>query len=132
MPMISEAVYSLLQASSTLTDEIGNRLRPNVIEESDQLPAVAYQRIAAPATITHDGGGNFTRSTFQFDIVAATALKAQQIETIIFTILNGYRGTSAGLKIHQANRLRAADTIGRVGQNFQATADYYLLHDTES
>lgn len=103
MATIEEAVNALLLATSTVTALVGSgtaaRIYPLVIPQDAARPAIAYQKISSPKTMSHSGTSNLARSRFQFTMQAATYTSAKALAAAVRTALIGYRGTVSGVRI---------------------------------
>jgi len=103
MATIEEAVNALLLATSTVTALVGSgssaRIFPLVIPQNAARPAIAYQKISSPKTMSHSGSSNLARSRFQFTFQAATYTSAKALAAAVRNALIGYRGTVSGVRI---------------------------------
>ena len=103
MATIEEAVNALLLATSTVTALVGSgsaaRIFPLVIPQDAARPAIAYQKISSPKTMSHSGSSHLARSRFQFTVQAATYTSAKALAAAVRDGLIGYRGTVSGVRI---------------------------------
>jgi hypothetical protein len=100
---IEEAVNTRLLAVSAVTALVGSgtaaRIYPLVIPQDAQRPAISYQKISSPKTISHSGDSNLSRSRFQFTCQAETYTSVKALATAVRNAFIGYRGTISGVRI---------------------------------
>ncbi len=76
-------------AVATLT----NRVVRNEFPQTNQLPAVRYQRTGANDDVTQDGAGGLTETVFVIDCFGTTQDQADSLADAVRTALRGYAGT---------------------------------------
>lgn len=102
MATIEEAVVSRMQGYASLTALIGTRLFPLIVPQDADLPAIAYQKISSPKTISHGGDSHLAQSRIQFTIQADTYSDAKSVSGQLRACWAGYRATVAGVRIDGA------------------------------
>jgi hypothetical protein len=89
---LSELIYSIAQASSPLTAQIGTRLYPSLIPAgSDQLPAVVYRAVSAVANQDGDGPSKLDHFTIDMWVYAHTKKQAEQVAALLRAAMDGYK-----------------------------------------
>jgi hypothetical protein len=125
---IEQALVSHLLADSALTAIIGDRLYPQAIPETSKVPAVVYQRISSPRTLTLDGSSSANNPRIQFSCYAASFGQAKQIAMKLYESLDCFRGV-LGNKT-KATVLMADnrdDFIQETGR-YLCGVDFFVLH----
>lgn len=99
--MINEALYALLAGNATLMAELTGGVSPVFAEEATPPPYLVYQQVSSlPREVDFHGPQTLAQERWQLDIYAETYAAAQQIKTLLRQQLHGYKGESAGVRIH--------------------------------
>ena len=96
--MISERVYSILSADAPLTAST-NVIRPIVLRESDELPAITYQ-LSTEYDSTFDGVSTLKKSIAEINVYARTLSEAQSINDELKTSMANVAGIGSGVNVH--------------------------------
>lgn len=103
MATIEEALNALLLATAGVTALTGSgtsaRIYPLRVPQDVTRPAIAYQKISSPKTLSHGGTSHLARSRFQFTCQAETYTSAKALAAAVRDGLIGYRGTVSGVRI---------------------------------
>jgi hypothetical protein len=95
---IEEVLKTTLKAQVTLVSE---RVTAKSLAEGNVMPALTFQRLApGEALSTHAGMSGLVKATFQIVVWAKTYDFAKAVYTQLDLVLNGFRGTWQGVKIH--------------------------------
>lgn len=96
MPLLEEALFDYLPSVPDLGALIDDRIYPLRLPEGCDLPAVAWQRISAQRTYTHDAFEDtaaWVQCRVQFDCWGQTAEDAIAVGEAVVAALSGYEGT---------------------------------------
>jgi hypothetical protein len=96
--MIETGLVSHLLADAPLMAVIERRLYPLVLPQDAAVPAVTYQRVSTPRTLTLKGGGT-TAPRFQFSAWAMTYSQAKQVGELLKAALDCYTGPMGTHKV---------------------------------
>lgn len=99
LAIASKAIYNLLLNDPTISGIVGNKIFPTISEEGTESPFIVYiERLAEPL-ITKEG--SFERDYVLIEIlsVAKSFLESRAIGDAAQVLLNGYKGTVAGVRI---------------------------------
>ena len=125
--MIEEAIYSLVTKNRTITTLIGQRFYPNVIPQTADLPAVAYQVISAGRNYHHGGQSSLVTPVIGFTIDARNYSEAKAVAAAMRLALSGYQGYVDSVKIesiflqNEFEGYNPASEIHLVRQDYQIT-----------
>lgn len=97
--MILEPVYTLIGASTAITDVIGSSLHYAERPQTYPLPAVVVQFISGEGDHYLKNASGLIRGSVRVTALASTYLGAHDLADLLVNRLDGYHGTSAGLKI---------------------------------
>jgi hypothetical protein len=94
-----KALYDILSSAAGVTQYVGGRIYPSLIDQGAGLPAIAYEQISGPRfhEVSHPMG--WVESRYQISIWAATYLQACEISDAVRIAIDGYTGVTVGLDI---------------------------------
>lgn len=76
MPDVGESIRSFVLDQSSVSDLIGDRFRPDELDQSDEIPAATFHRVTTEHITSIDGSDVLLASTV-FEIAAYAASRAQ-------------------------------------------------------
>ncbi|WDI31594.1 DUF3168 domain-containing protein [Hyphococcus flavus] len=124
--MIEEALIALLLADAGVSALAGDRVSPTIARQGEAAPYV----VATVISFTdqhHAAGPGLNVFRWQVDSYAPTWLAAKQLSRAIHGLLDGYRGTTAGVEIlycalqNKQDLFEAATELHRVSLDFRLT-----------
>ena len=80
---LEEAFYSDISSVTNVTNLVGTRIYPLVLQQEDMFPAITYQRISTPRIYSLSGHTGLTTTRFQIDIIADSLAMAHTISELI-------------------------------------------------
>ena len=92
--MIEKGLRDLLCADATVGPLVGNqRVRPMMLPEGSDYPAIVYLLIATQPLTSMDGVNALQMKRIQFDCYGANAVAAKTLAKAVHSLLDGYKGT---------------------------------------
>jgi hypothetical protein len=132
MATLDEGLYTYLSTFAGLTALVSTRVYAFKLPQGATLPAVTFQRISTPRSLTHDTSGvgnDLARPRFQFDAWATTYSSAKAISDQIRAALNGKKGTIAtGVTINAAMVEDERPAFEPETNIYQISCDYFIWH----
>lgn len=95
---LRQALVAYLKADALLMS-IVNTVRPGKFAETDKLPAITYRVETDPHTQTLDGGSGTAIAHVDLGIYSRTLRDNVSAKKRVESLLNGFRGSMAGLAI---------------------------------
>ena len=92
---IEQALYNLLTSSATIKAIV----RPGVIEQTDQLPAIVYSQSSGERLWVMGGSGGMARVDYSLSCLEKSVTNARELAEAVIDLLNGYSGTVSGIVI---------------------------------
>ncbi len=90
--MINERIYSILSSALTYT------IRPIVLKQKDELPAITYQ-VEIDHDKTFDGNADLKVARVELNVYATTLSEAKTINTELRAAMAGVSGVAAGITV---------------------------------
>jgi hypothetical protein len=99
--------------------------------QSAVAPFLTYQRISADRDFHLQGPTGMADVRMQIDAYAATYLQARQVAGAVRQLLDGYLGTSVGVKITASRLISDLDVFepDTDPKLFRVSMDYLISHD---
>ena len=91
-----EAIYDILQAESTVTDEIGTRLFMSFAPSETTKPFIVFRLNMIDDTFTKDRTSTVDKYLIEIDIYHNEVKDAESLSELIYAALQGYKGTING------------------------------------
>lgn len=101
MSEIAKAVFSILNAATTVTDLVSNRITPEARTQGAALPCVVYS-ISSDESESALSGAGFRKAQIEVMCVAMTAAGASALHDAVRTSLHRINGTFAGVVVHHS------------------------------
>ena len=92
-------IRTYLLTKSAVTDVIGTRLRPDVLAQSDSLPAATYSELFTNHSHTISGAAGIEDCTLEIVCSSTTRTQADSLADTIRQQLQGYRGTAGSVEV---------------------------------
>jgi len=129
MPDIREAVYERLTSDAAITALVGNRVRPGILGQDDDYPAIRYETVSWVPPQDLRGSTSLVAVRVQIDVLALTIAEAATIADLVRNRFDGWSGTAAGLTIHRAKLVTVSDLTesgdtGSAQVVFRISTDY--------
>ena len=102
MADIGKGIYALLNGTSAITDDTSSRIRPNVLNQGETLPAITHQLVSQTTVYPLGGDSGLARARVQIDCYADTSIKAAELGDDVHAALSFYQGTVGGVVIRRA------------------------------
>jgi hypothetical protein len=129
MALIEEALYSLLANTPSIVALVDDRIYPNGGAEDDRYPLVTYEKIRGASEQSHDGISGLAHPIFQINCFASKYSDTITLAEAIRLLLQGYRGTVAGVEI-QSSRFLGDQDVGRDPETkaYARVLDFEIYH----
>lgn len=127
------ALTSLLTGDGRVSLLAGDRVNwVRTPQEVTAYPRAVLQVISGDVDTTNDGASGLESARVQIDCYGETYKSAKALSDAILSVLSGYRGIVAGVRIHgglvdSKRDLPAADS-GDVKRLFRRSADIFIWH----
>lgn len=114
-------------ADQALTAIIKDRLYPLAIPDTGTVPAIVYQRVSSPRTLTLFGD-SANNPRIQLSCYGATYGQAKQLAILLYKSLDCFRGALG-------NKTKAAvfmddvrDSFEQETMRFRSDVDFFIMH----
>ena len=87
-------IRTYLLTKSAITDVIGTRLRPDILAQSDTLPAMTYTEMYTNHFYTIDAAAGIENCMLEIMVYSETRTQADSLADLVRQQLQGYRGTA--------------------------------------
>ncbi len=94
---LEQALVSLLNSSTSVTDEVGDRIRPDYRPESDDVPALCYEVLSDTRDHHLKGTSGTARARVRLAIIGEDRADCSATREAVKNLLDGYRGTVGSL-----------------------------------
>lgn len=132
MAVIEELLRAQLVADGTVGGLVGQRVYPMVAPPNGTLPAIVYQKISGVRVQSHDGPTGLARPRFQFACMAATYTAAKGLANAVRACLDGYSGTTDGVRTFVALLQMEMDVYSyetdEAANSFTVLVDFVVWH----
>lgn len=102
--MIAQAIRTYLLTKTTVTNEVGSRIRPDALIENETMPALVIQETASDHEEQLSGAGGISQSSVTIACYSNTRMEADSVAEIVRQVLHGYTG-AAGNETIQSSQL---------------------------
>lgn len=100
MTDLNNAIYQYLIADSALSALVGTRVRPDVLDDNDAMPAVLFYRVSGVHQNTVGGTfGEIAETRVTVDCLADSRAKANEVAEAVRLAMIAFAGTRSGVKI---------------------------------
>lgn len=105
----------------------GNRVRPILLPEGSDYPAIVYLVVATSPLTSMDGVNALQMKRFQIDCYGQNAVQAKTLAKAVHNLLDGFRGTlSEGTYVQSCLPNQDVDTFEYDPQVFRVMCDFNL------
>lgn len=107
---------------------IGDRIHPLRIEQSSQLPAVAYQINAREPFQTQDGSADLYQRKVQVDFVARTYAQIVELSDAIMGATHNFSGRMGNTEVDQVTYESSEQGFDDVATVFFMTVSFNIIY----
>lgn len=93
---IAYRIEQRLAASSPIAALVATRIRPMVLNENEQMPAIRYEMLSSDSWATLGESGKECQSRIQIDCYGSTMIQAAQVAAAVKSNLDGLAGVTLG------------------------------------
>lgn len=123
--MIEAAINSILLVA--LVASVEDRIYPGKAPQKVTTPYVVYSKISSPRDHTHDGASGLCKSRIQVAIFSEDYLEVKQVVDSVREALDGYKGTSEGVRIDSCLLINEQDLPEPTME--QVSLDFQIIHN---
>lgn len=87
--MFSEDIFTFLQTQAAVTDLVGEKIRPDMVDVDDALPYIVYQMVSTDRDSTFEKVGGFVMRRYQFECYSTDYTEAQLMAATVLSVLEG-------------------------------------------
>ena len=126
--MFEKGLRNLIINDSTVGPLVGNqRVRPVMLPEGSDLPAIVYTVVATTPLTSMDGVNALQTKRVQLDVYAANAPAAKQLAAALHNLLDAYKGTlSEGTKVLSCLPDQDVDSFEYDPQMYRIACDFTI------
>ncbi len=100
MSLVHDAIYGILVADSTVTDEVSTRIYPVASPQETTNPCIIFDVSSQEPIYSKDGAAGVTKSFVQLDVIVNDSPReGYRIAGVVKTALDQYSGTIASVVI---------------------------------
>ena len=122
--MLEQGLTTLLNASTSITALIGDRLYPVFVPQSPTYPCLSYQVISGSSSYSMDGSAE-TVKRIQFDAWGTTYADVKNIQQALHNLLDGFEGVlSDGTAVHGTFRGVELDEFENDSLTYRTLTEY--------
>ena len=112
---------------------VGDRVRPNIIPQDDEMPAISIELVSQEGWHSLAGGTTACRSRLQFNCIADSKADSVEAAQAVLGVLDGYRGAAGQIFISSSVRDNQYDlldnpTKGADDWRFRRVIDFSICH----
>jgi hypothetical protein len=97
--LAAEALVFLLGSNAGVATMVGSRVYPQIVPQTADRPAIAYQRISAIPEYSHSGFSSLTRTRYQLTLEGNTHMEALSLALAVRRALAGKTNTVGDLTV---------------------------------
>ena len=124
----AEALVYLLGASAGVATLVGTRVYPQIVPQTAERPAIAYQRISSIPEHSHSGFSSLSRTRYQLTLEGNTHREALSLALEVRRALSGARNTVGDLTVVTMVE-NESDGFGDTAQVPVVRMDLMMLHN---
>lgn len=125
---IEEAIWSLLQNTSSITSLVSTRVYPVQMPQNPVYPALVYSLVSDRGLDWLSGDGGMQWPRFQFDCYARTYTQAKRLARTLRLALNGASETVGAIDICRVMFLNEVDDFEPVAGIYLVTVDFRIQY----
>lgn len=124
---IEQALVAHLLSDEKITSIIQDRLFPQAVPQDEDVPAIVYQRISSPRTLTLTGE-SASNPRIQLSCYAKTFGQAKQMAITLYNSLDFFRG-KLGNKTKSAVLMEdSRDDYEPETGRYRCDVDFFIMH----
>jgi hypothetical protein len=90
---VEDAIHAHLQAATSITDLVSDRVFPNLVPPENSGPAIMFRKISGSRAKPHNlGTGPLVRGRFEFNCYGDSFSDAARVCSAVLNLLDGFRG----------------------------------------
>jgi hypothetical protein len=97
--LAAEALVFLLQSNAGVSTMVGSRVYPQLVPQTAERPAIAYQRISSIPEYSHSGFSSLSRTRYQLTLEGNTHREALSLALAVRRVLAGKTNTVGDLTV---------------------------------
>ena len=97
--LAAEALVFLLQSNAGVATMVGSRVYPQLVPQTAERPAIAYQRISHIPEYSHSGFSSLAKTRFQLTLEGNTHMEALSLALAVRRALGGKTNTVGDLTV---------------------------------
>lgn len=130
MTDLNEAVYEYLSSIAALTSLVSTRIRPDVLDDGETLPAVVFWRVSGTHNDTIDGTfSGLAEARVTIEAYAADRKTATRVAEQVRLAMIDMRGTRSGVKIRNVSVDSGAEHYVNYPTDGNGTSRYVTAQD---
>ena len=123
-----QALVMHLLNDSALTALVGDRVFPLAIPQDEQVPAIVYQKISAPRTLSVSGDSSANSTRMQLSCYAETFGQAKQIAQVLYNSVDVFRGQLGGRVKAAVLMADSRDDYEPDTGRYRCDIDFFVMH----
>ncbi|MCB0056469.1 MAG: hypothetical protein KDE45_05565 [Caldilineaceae bacterium] len=126
--MIDVALRDWLLGFPLMADAVGERIYPGgLFPQGVVLPAVAFKDVSNIGSYTNDEGVTAWREMrYQFNSQALTLMEARNIDALLMSVLDGYRGPMGPHQVTGIFQRNSFPQYQETAQQWRMVSDYTI------
>lgn len=125
--MISEAIYSILNSSSSLNSYVNGRISSFVMNQESVFPYVVFMLIRQEGNGTKDNSSEVDEINLTVFCLSKDSVEVRNIANSVKSALDGYNGTISGVTIQSCDWERFRDGWEGVSNSYQISVEFILF-----
>lgn len=97
MSVAEESLFTYLQSKSSVTDLVGVKVYPVLVDPRKSLPWIGYELTSADPYMSMAGESGYVKSRITITSWAASKSAARALSEALRNVLNGFRGTMGSM-----------------------------------
>lgn len=124
---IEPALVAHLLSDEKITSIIQDRLFPRAVPQDEDVPAIVYQRISSPRTLTLTGE-SASHSRIQLSCYAKTFGQAKQMAITLYNSLDFFRGILGNKTKSAVLMADSRDDYEPETGRYRCDVDFFIMH----
>lgn len=125
---IEPALVAHILSDEKITSIIQDRLFPLAVPQDEDVPAIVYQQISSPRTLSVSGDSSANSTRIQLSVYADTFGKAKQIAQVLFDSLDTFRGKLGGRVKAAVLMADSRDDYEPETGRYRCDVDFFIMH----
>ena len=125
---IEEAIFTLLQSLSPITDLVGTRVYPLQMPQNPTYPCLVYRLISDRSLDWVEGDGGMYWPRFQFDCFAQSYGQAKRLARTLRLQLSGYSGLVGEIDLCRISFLNEVDDFEPVAEVYRVAVEFRIQY----